>query len=159
MGKIQLSNNKTLKLTNVLCYKLDLMDEDINLDIQIEQMQSYIRTKGATQIGPLIQYTNSFVNESGEMEIEMKFLLQCSNFIHAVEPPYSIESVLRVPDCMYVRYTGPEDKLSFAYNKIHLEAFEEDIPLKGDSYTIFVDRNDEESVITADVFMEKEKDE
>lgn len=39
--------------------------------------------------------------------------------------------------------------------KINLEAFEKDISLKGDSYTIFVDRNEEDETITADVFMER----
>jgi hypothetical protein len=56
---------------------------------------------------------------------------------------------------MYVRYTGPEEKLKFAYDKIALTAFEDDIPLKGDSYTMFVDRNEEEDTIVAEVFMPK----
>jgi hypothetical protein len=42
---------------------------------------------------------------------------------------------------MYCRYIGPEEKLKFAYDKILLTAFEEDIPLKGDSLIpLFVDR-------------------
>ena len=56
---------------------------------------------------------------------------------------------------MYCRYTGPEEKLKFAYDKIQLTAFEENIPLKGDSYTIFVDKNEEDETIVADVFMER----
>jgi hypothetical protein len=43
--------------------------------------------------------------------------------------------------------------LQFAYQKLNLVAFEENIKLKGDSYTIFVDRKD--GIITADVFMER----
>ena len=58
---------------------------------------------------------------------------------------------------MYVRYTGPESMLKFAYDKIHLTAFEEDIKLKGDSYTIFVNQIDDN--IVADIFMEREQDE
>lgn len=155
MSKLQLSTNKTLKLTNVLKYKINFTGEELRIEALIEQMQSYIRIKGVAQIGPLIQYTRPYVNESGQMEIEMMFLLQCSSFIHEVEEPYSMESVLRVPDCMYVRYMEAEDKLKFAYDKIHLTAFEENIPLRGDSYTIFVDRNEEENIIVADVFMPK----
>ncbi len=158
MSKLQLSNNKTLKLTNVLCCKINLQNEDINIDVQVEQMQSYIRAKGATQIGPLIQYTNTSVNEEGELDMELQFLLQCNHYIHTVEVPYTMESVLRVPNCMYVRYNGEEDKLNFAYSKIQLAAFEEDIRLKGDTYTIFIDRNEEENVITADVFIAKEEE-
>lgn len=159
MNKIQLSQNKTLKLTNVLKYQVNMNDEEFQFETEIEKMQSYIRAKGITQIGPLIQYTRTYINESGELGMELTFMLQCNHYIHSVEAPYSMESVLRVAECMYVRYIGPEHSLKFAYDKINLTAFEEDIPLEGDSYTIFVDRNDKEDTIVADVFMPKAKEE
>ena len=137
---------------NVLVKSLN--EEDLeNLDITVEQMENYIKSKGSQPIGPLIQHTESTVNEQGELDIVIKLLRQSSNFIQHVELPYEMKSIIRVKDCMYVRYTGPESKLKFAYDKINLTAFEEDIELKGDSYTIFVDQ-DEDNII-ADVFMEK----
>ncbi len=153
MKKISISPSKTLKLSNVLIMRCRLQEDDF--DISIEQMQSFIRTKGAVQIGPLIQYMNSYINEAGEMEIDIRLILQCNHHIHSVEQPYTMESMIRIPNCMYCRFIGPEDSLSFAYQKIQLEAFENDIPLKGDSYTIFVDRDEEDETITADVFMER----
>lgn len=80
-------------------------------------------------------------------------MLQCNNFIHSVEPPYSMESVIRVPNAMYCRYTGPESKLGLAYDKINIEAFEQDIELADCNYTIFVDSNPEEDLMVADVFV------
>lgn len=153
MKKISISPSKTLKLSNVLIMRCRLQEDDF--DISIEQMQSFIRTKGAVQIGPLIQYMNSYINEAGEMEIDIRLMLQCNHHIHSVEQPYTMESMIRIPNCMYCRFIGPEDSLSFSYQKIQLEAFENDIPLKGDSYTIFVDRDEEDETITADVFMER----
>lgn len=155
MKKINVSPSKTLKLSNALVNRCQIKEEDFDFTVSIEQMQSYIRTKGALQIGPLIQYTNSYINEAGEMEIDIRLMLQCNHHIHSVEQPYTMESMIRIPNCMYCRYIGPEDNLNFAYQKIQLEAFENDIPLKGDSYTIFVDRNEENETITADVFMER----
>lgn len=155
MKKINISPSKTLKLTNILINRCQIKEEDFDFTVSIEQMQSFIRTKGAVQIGPLIQYTNSYINEAGEMDIDIRLMLQCNHYIHSVEQPYTMESMVRIPNCMYCRYIGPEDKLSFAYQKIQLEAFESDILLKGDSYTIFVDRNEEKETITADVFMER----
>lgn len=155
MNRLITSQSKTLKLTNVLKYKCPIQREDFDFNIGVEQMQSFIRSKGAMQIGPLIQYTSSYLNEAGEVDIDIRLLLQCNNYIHSVEQPYTMESVLRIPNCMYCRYIGPEDKLKFAYDKIQLEAFENDIPLKGDSYTIFVNRDEENETITADVFMER----
>ncbi len=142
-----------LKLTNVLKYKLIISDEQFDFNVAIEQMQSYIKVKGATQIGPLIQYSRSFMNDAGELDIEIVMMLQCNNFIHNVEAPYSMESVIRVPDALYCRYIGPEDKLKFAYDKINIEAFENDIKLSDFNYTIFVSHNEEEDIMTADVFV------
>ena len=85
--------------------------------------------------------------------MEIIMMLQCNNFIHSVETPYSMESIIRVPNALYCRYIGPESKLNFAYDKIGVEAFEEDIKLDDCNYTIFVDSREEEDIIVADVFI------
>lgn len=156
MDKLQLKENKILKLTNVISGKCDINTKDSSIDVQLEQIQSYIKAKGAAQIGPLIQKIEPKINEQDELEVEISFLLQCSQPIHKVEAPYKMQPVLRVPNCIYCRYIGPEEALKYAYDKINLYAFENDIKLKGGSYTIFVDQNEEEGTIIADVFMEKE---
>ena len=153
MTKLQFHDNKVLKLTNVLKYKILLDDESFDFNVAIEQMQSYIRAKGAMQVGPLIQYTQTFLNENGELDMEIVMMLQCNNYIHSVELPYSMESVVRVPNVLYCRYTGPESSLKFAYDKINVEAFEQDIKLADCNYTIFVDHNQEEDIMIADVFV------
>ena len=155
MNKLYLNFQKVLKLQNSLIRTLDYANENDKLELIIEKMQSYIKAKGNIQIGPLIQYTCTSINEEGKLNIEIKLLLQCKNFIHNLEKGYTMESLIRVPNCMYCRYTGPEDKLSFAYDKIQLEAFENDISLKNENYTIFVDRDDENERIIADVFVER----
>ncbi|MCX4319605.1 hypothetical protein [Roseburia sp. 1XD42-69] len=155
MGKLQFNTSKILKLQNVLKSKIDLENQDMDLAVLVEKMQSYIKVKGAVQIGPLIQQTRTFVNEEEELDMEIILMLQCNHFINSVEKPYSMESVLRVTDCMYCRYMGPEEQLKIAYDKINVEAFENDIELEGESYTVFVDENEEEGTIVADVFVPK----
>jgi effector-binding domain-containing protein len=110
-------------------------------------------THGANQIGPLIQYSKVELDENNEPDINMQFMLQANNFIHNVEQPYRMESLLRVKNCLYARYNGPDDKLKFAYDKLGVYAFENDIELDGCNYTIYVDRNEEEETMVADVFM------
>lgn len=156
MNKLQVSHQKTLKLTNVLSCKLNVSDESLNFEAEIQKMQTYIKTKGGIQVGPLIQYTRTELNETGEVDMELVMMLQCNHFIHKTEEPYSMEAVLRVPDCMYCRFVGNEDKIHFGYDKINLEAFENDIVLKDCSYTIFVDRNDEDEIVVADIFVPKQ---
>lgn len=155
MGKIIISDNKHLKLTNALEVPIDIYDEKSNPEIVMEKIQAYIRVKGTQQVGPLIQYMFLDKGKNEKESILIKFIVQTATFIHSVEKPYQIKSVIRVPDCMYCRYMGPEDKLKFAYDKINLEAFENDIELTGESYTVFVEQNEEEGTIVADVFMPK----
>lgn len=154
MNKIDISYNKKLKLINPLILTIDLEREDANLDVLIEQMEAVIRTKGAKPVGPLIQYTEVKIDETGEGEIVLKLMLQADKYIDHIEPPYKIEAVLEVTGCMYARYQGPEDKLPLAYQKLHVAAFEEDISLKDANYTVFIG-GDEDGDITADVFIEK----
>ena len=153
MGKLQFYDRRTLKLSNVLKYTIMLSDEDLDLNIAIEQMKSYIRAKGTTQMGPLIQYTRTYFNDRNEMEIEVTIMLQCNNFLHNIGQPYSMEPIIRVTNALYCQYIGPKSSLQFAYDKINLEAFENDIAIDGCSYTIFVSNNVEDDIMVADVFM------
>lgn len=155
-NKIQLNLNKTLKLSNLLVGFISI-EENENIQTKVYQMENYIKSKGATPIGPLIQKTEYSINEEGQLDIKVYLMRQANNFIHNVEPPYTMESVLRVKNCMYARYTGPEEKLKLAYDKINVTAFEEDIELLNSNYTIFVDKQDDN--IVADIFVEKKTDE
>lgn len=153
MGKLQYSDNKTLKLVNVLKYRLSINEGKVDFNVALEQMQSYIRTKGAKQIGPLIQYTKTTVNEQGMLEAEVVLMLQCNNFIHNVSEPYGMEPLIRVPNSLYCRYNGPENSLKLAFDKIGVEAFEADISLCNYNYIVFVSSDTEENNIVADVFV------
>jgi len=150
--KFQVSYKKTLKLQNVLVRETLSVDEMEEIQKNLIMMENYIKSKGSMPIGPLVQYSSPGITESGQMFINTKYLRQCNTYINKVEKPYIMESVIRVPDCLYVRYTGPEDKLDFAYEKLHLIAFEEELHLKGDSYTVFLELKD--GIMTADIFME-----
>lgn len=155
-NKIDISNNKTLKLTNVLSRKIE-MEKNVSLQVSAEQMINYLKTHGAMPIGPLIQKTVYHINEGGMLEVELYLMQQANNFLHKTEIPFSMEPVVRVRNCMYAHYTGPEEKLKFAYDKINVTAFEADIALSNASYTIFLQGQDGE--ITADVFVETKTDE
>lgn len=156
MNSLNLSNNKTLKLNNVLILDVD-PDELENFQLAVQNMENVIKVKGCQPVGPLIQYTRPYVNDEGEMVMEIKLMRQSNTYINHIEDGYSMKPVIKVGGCMYCRYTGPEDKLRYAYDKISVAAFEENINLLGSSYTIFVDSNEEEEYIVADVFMEREQ--
>ena len=149
--KISIRENKTLKLTNVLIRELS-ENEIIDIDKINYMMDSYIKSKGNSTIGPIINYSNLEVDENGQAKIRIKIMVQLKNPIYNVEAPYEIKKELKISNCLFARFNEKEENIQFAYQKLGVYAFENDIKLKGDSYTVFVKK--EEENITADIFME-----
>ena len=55
MNTINISEKKTLKLQNVLSCCINLSEENATmLDMEVDKMNIFIKTHGASQIGPLI---------------------------------------------------------------------------------------------------------
>lgn len=153
--KITIRENKTLKLRNVLSRELK-EDELVHMDKVTYMMENYIKSKGNSTIGPMVTYSSSLVDEHGNLTVKSKIMIQLRNKINKVENPYKIEEEVRVTNCLFARYNESEENLQYAYSKLELYAFENDINLKGDAYTVFVDNKDYKLV--ADVFMEVQKE-
>lgn len=149
---IKLNENKTLKLNNVISCRMD-MDEKSSFEQEINKMRIYIQLHGARPVGPLIQFTKVILHDDGNTDVDIEFFLQSNRFIHNVEAEFKMDAIMKVKNCLYARYVGPEDKIKFAYDKLGVYAFENDIELDGSNYTIYVDRNEEEETMVADVFM------
>jgi len=155
MGKIDFSLSKTLKLSNVITKELEEQDFE-SLDKIIIQMDNYIRAKGAIPIGPIIQHNKKKIIDD-KHEIVTTALRQTNNYINNVDRPYYGNSIIRIKDCMYAHFVGPESKLGLAFDKLTVIAFEENIKLSDSNYVIFVDQNDDDDIV-ADIFMEKKND-
>jgi hypothetical protein len=152
MGAIPVSENKTLKLTNVLSRTIRA-DELGNLQLIVTQMQNYIKSNGAQPVGPLIQYGAMEVNSvTGATEPKIQILCQASQMITRLDPMYHMDAVLRVKNCLYAHFVGPSDKLALVYSKLNVMAYEQDIKTTGATYTIYVKQDIDEMV--TDVFME-----
>ena len=72
-----------------------------------------------------------------------------------MDSPYYFDELIRVENCILARYRGDPNSVQMAYGKINVYAFENDIRLKGETYTVFVEQN--ENGILADVFAEAEQ--
>ncbi|MFL1470936.1 hypothetical protein [Paraclostridium bifermentans] len=154
--KITVKENKTLKLKNVLIRYLR-EDEFASMDKIIYMMENYIKSKGNTAIGPLVTHSYPLVDELGNLTINSKIMIQVKNKMVKVDNPYNIKEEVRVTNCLFARFNEYEEKLQYAYSKLELYAFENDINIKGDTYTVFVD--DKNNKLVADIFMEVQKEE
>lgn len=151
MRKIEISNNKCLKLVNIIEKNIDIQEEKIELEVK--KMINYIQNKGAKPIGPIIQYAGiASKNEVYEPFVIM--MMQADKYIHNVDQDYKVTSQITVRNCLYARYQGEEGMLQVAYDKLNVYAFENNINLCGKSYTIHISQNQDDTII-ADVFMER----
>lgn len=150
-NRIDISKNKVLKLTNVIIQEISMNDEE-NFNSIVLQMENFIKSKGALPIGPFIQKISYSIDDNGEVDLKMFIMRQSDKSIYDVNSPYMFEGVIRVRNCMYAHYIGPYESIKLANDKINIVAFEENLILSNESYTIFVNQNDD--YIVADVFVE-----
>jgi hypothetical protein len=120
---------------------------------RVEQLDNYIKSIGAQPIGPIIQKTTTAIDDEGNPVISINLLRQANKYIVHPEAPYNSKSIIRVKNCMYVRYIGPETKINLAIDKINVIAFEENIRLSNEIYTVVLSENEDDSMV--DVFIEE----
>lgn len=158
--QIIVSKGKSLRLDNVLIksiFEFSALKDDgsirdeFSLDLEVEKMVNEIKVKGANPVGPLIQFSGASGKED-DVEIKIVLMMQADRFINNIQTPYRMEPVINIKNCLYTRFKGMEEDIQYAYQKIQVTAYEEDIKLKGSSYTIFLDSEDN-GTITADIFM------
>ena len=149
MNEIKVAENKTLKLTNVLS-RVVRPEELANLPVILTQMQNFMKSNGVQPIGPLVQAIKA--STGPDQMPEMYMMQQATQMIPNMEPGYHMDAVLRVKNCLYAHFTGPLGYSQLATSKLQILAFENDIKLTGDSYTIYVNQDEDDGVI--DVFME-----
>ena len=147
---LMVQRGKVLKLINPLIYPIDLESID-SLDRAIHQMDNYILTKGRKSVGPLIQHSYMSTDKNGNSTIKLEMIRQVDANIVNVQVPYRMNSSLKVSDCMYIHFDGKEDDIKFAYNKIGVLAYEEDIKISDENYTVLIKSDDDN--IVADIFV------
>ena len=149
MREIQVAEHKTLKLTNVLQRKVN-ESEFGNMSIVLTQMQNLIRSHNAMPVGPIIQCVKMRTGPNPTAEIY--FMQQVNQLLPRLDPGYQMDAVLRVKNCLYAHYTGPMNHSNLASQKLDIYAFEHEIKLTGDVYSIYVNQDEDDGVL--DVFME-----
>ena len=147
MKEIKVAENKTLKLTNVLSREIH-PEEMASMPVVLTQMHNFIKSNNAQPIGPIVQAM--VVGEDHQMHLYM--MQQATQFIGQMEQGYHMDAVLRVKNCLYAHYTGPMSYSNLASQKLDIYAFEHEIETTGDSYTVYVNQDDDNGVL--DVFME-----
>lgn len=150
--KIIIRENKTLKLTNVLIREIKSIELD-NIPQIYYLVDSYVKAKRNSIVGPMITCSKTVINQNGQPQVILELMVQLKEPLKE-EDEYRFKPVIRVEKCLFARYVEREGNLQFAYQKLGVYAFENDINLKDDCYTVFVKKEDEN--VAVDIFMQTE---
>ncbi|MCL2143278.1 MAG: hypothetical protein FWH44_03360 [Methanomassiliicoccaceae archaeon] len=146
--EITIVEDKVLKLKNVLSKEL-VSGDPAETQKSAHMFETYIRSKGLEPYGPMIIKT-SVTFEDGRPRERKEIMVQIRDVPKKVEPPYAFTELLRVENCLLARYRGDTFNLPMAYGKMQVYAFEKEMDIAGETYTIVVEQN--ENSILADVF-------
>ncbi|MDR0508847.1 MAG: hypothetical protein LBG63_03355 [Candidatus Methanoplasma sp.] len=150
---IEIEENKTLKLNKVMFRELKQKD-DSEIQKALHMLISFVKSKKLTPYGPAIIHSRTVFENMQPIQVT-RIMVQLKESPQSVDSPYSFKELMRAENCILARYRGDAAGLQIAYWKIHVYAFENDIALKDDMYTVYV--GETQSGISADVFVETVK--
>jgi hypothetical protein len=151
--KIAVRENKTLKLSNVLCRKVNLQEEN-GMENALHMFDSYIKANSLTSYGPLIVHSKIGASSNGELNIDIKLMFQIREDDYKPSGGYEIIPVIRKSNCLFARFSGNSEEMHYASTKLNLIAYENDIELSKESFTIYLEQEIEK--VVADIFIPTE---
>jgi len=152
MSKINVLENKSLKLNNVLSRQVSENDVFVSAK-HITMLNNYLKSNNLKSVGPVIFYSSGVVGVSsdGTAKIKNKLMIQLERGDIKVEYPYVLEQNIRLANCLYVKFKDEYKYFSYATSAIALHSYNNDIDLTSEVYIINLS-NSKES-FEADVFM------
>lgn len=146
MREIPVKENVTVKLKNVLMRRTDQFSADEFQRIT-QLFDTYVKTIGVEAFGPPITKTQTSVNGT----IETTFIRQLKGEPEKVTEPYEFSPELRLENCILAQYEGPENEMTVVHSKLGVYAYEHEIKLDGEVYTVL--KEAKEGSVKADVFV------
>lgn len=149
MSKLNVQENKKLKLKNVMVQELTgiAMEE---LDKEINTFINKVQTLNVQTFGPLITCNKGLkIGEDGSMTVDYEVMIQAHDYLQYKNSFKVLDEVV-VEHCVYLRFEDQPEYINFAYSKMDLYFYENDIDELGPVYTIML--HESENLIKMDLF-------
>lgn len=141
--EILIEENKILKLKNVLMREFKLDEEP--LDKKLYMFESYLKMHKIETFGPLIIKTHIEGTDTPNLIISV--LVQTKEENPTIIRPYSFTSEVKVGPCLFSRFIGEEENAGIAQSKLQVYAYEKNIVLGSESYSVYKTQTAEYSEI------------
>lgn len=148
---LEVKENKVLKLVNVVKRELRAVPQQ-EVDRATYMLESYLKTRKLNSVGPLITVSQGVdVTEDGQLGLDIDIMIQLNEKTMTGEP-YEFLEMVRITNCVYVRFQGKIEELNYGYSKLELYMWENKLTKKGETYTVFANMEDQANV-TVDIFI------
>ncbi|MFA9467321.1 AraC family transcriptional regulator [Streptococcus sp. E24BD] len=149
MAKLEVKDNKKLVLKQVICQKLHGAKVE-NVDKEIDKFRQHLQLLKAQVFGPLIvKSCGTIIHDDGDITTDFEFYVQAHN-AQMYSNMYEIQDTISVPHCLYIRFEDSPEYLQFAYSKLEIYMYENDIQTDGTVYTVYIKSSAEKMIV--DIF-------
>lgn len=149
MSKLEVKENKKLVLKKVLVKKLEGIQLE-NLDNEINQFYQQLQLLKVQMYGPLVtRNKGTNIHEDGNLTVDYELYMQAHDYMQ-YKDHFEVRDEVIANHCLYVRFQDAQEYMQFAFSKLELHIYENDIPVKNDVYTVYVGGTPEK--ITIDIF-------
>jgi len=149
MNKLEVKTNKKLILKQVLIKELrDIPIEQ--LDSETKNFHSLINLLNVQTFGPLITKNyGTNIHDDGSITTSYDLMVQAHDY-KMYKKQFKVVSQLQCEHCAYIRFQGESDNMQYAYTKLNLFFFENDLADTGVVYNVFLSNHSENMVL--DIF-------
>ncbi|BDD39536.1 AraC family transcriptional regulator [Streptococcus ruminantium] len=149
MSKLEVLENKKLVLKKVICKQLKSLQVE-KLEQEIDKFYQHLKLLNVQMFGPLIvKNSGTMIHEDGTITVDYDLYVQAHDF-RQYDTFYTVYEEVICPHCVYVRFEDRPEYLQFAYSKLDLHFYENDLETDGTSYTVYVNTTGE--MMTVDIF-------
>lgn len=149
MTKLEVKNNKKLVLKQVICKTIHGIQVE-NIDHEIDKFYQHLQLIKAQLFGPLVvKSCGTIIHDDGSITTDFELYVQAHN-AQQYRNMYEFREIVSVSHCVYVRFEDNPEYLQFAYSKLELYMYENDIQTDGTVYTVYVHSSPEKMLV--DIF-------
>lgn len=150
MTEIKVQSEKFLILNDSVSI---MLNDNAETDVLIGSSISKLKAYGISIRGPPIVWVGMKITES-IVFLERKLFLQCTGNLSKIPAGFERKDTVKIGPCIYARFIGREENLRYAFEKASVYAFENEIDLKKENYTVYLEKDDISATI--DIFIPHE---
>lgn len=150
MSKIQILENKKLKLANVLVKELHGIKFE-EIDNEVQKFINFLEIAQIQTKGPLITKNGGLkIHDNGDVSTNYEVMVQTAYEINLLQVGFSFYDSIVIENCLFTRFEGKNEELIYAQNKLNLHLWENDLIEVGNEYMIYL--SDEGELLQVDIF-------